>query len=178
MTSAFDDSKSRKRKDYVNSSKGGGKNNPKNETSSANKKRALMHERQSHRRHYEEVRKGKEIWNKLREKDNSKEDMDAMVKELMTLFDGKMKEVVLKHDASRIVQALIQFGSNEQRTSILKELSDSIPEMSKIQYAHFVVLKLIKYCARDESCRRLIVKVSRHEPGTKPKNYDLFHRKC
>ena len=127
--------------------------------SAANKKRALMHERQSHRRHYEEVRKGKEIWNKLREKNNEKEEIDSMVAELMTLFDGKMKEVVLKHDASRIVQSLIQFGSAEQRLKILNEISDAIPEMSKIQYAHFVVLKIIKYCARDEAARKVIVKV-------------------
>ena len=134
-------------------------NNEDKKISSANKKRALMHERQSHRRHYEEVRKAKEIWNKLREKNIEKSEMNGMVNELMILFKGKMKEVVLKHDASRIVQALIQFGSTEQRKSILNELSEAIPEMSKIQYAHFVVLKLIKYCARDDVNRRLIVKV-------------------
>jgi hypothetical protein len=32
--------------------------------------------------------------------------------------------------------------------------------LCKIQYAHFVVLKMIKYCARDEVCVKLIVKVS------------------
>ena len=57
----------------------------------------------------------------------------------------------MQHDASRVVQAAIQFGNIEQRTSLLKELASSIPELAKIQYAHFVVIKLINYCGGNET---------------------------
>lgn len=159
MVASTDTETNKRKLDYVSKSKSGHdtKNNQ-DKVSSANKKRALMHERQSHRRHYEEVKQAKEIWNKLRKKDNDKKEVDAMVAELMVLFEGKFQEVVLKHDASRVVQSLIQFGSPDQRKLILNELRDIIPEMSKIQYAHFVVLKLIKYSLRDETNRRTFVK--------------------
>jgi pumilio family protein 6 len=57
----------------------------------------------------------------------------------------------MQHDASRVVQAAIQFGNTSQRSSLLKELAPAIPELSKIQYAHFVVLKLINYCGGNDT---------------------------
>ena len=72
----------------------------------------------------------------------------------------------MQHDASRMVQAVLQFGSKEERLETVRELcaadkesAVNLAELCKIQYAHFVVLKMIKYCARDEECVRLIVKV-------------------
>jgi pumilio family protein 6 len=83
-----------------------------------------------------------------------------------------MMEVAMQHDASRMVQAVLQFGTKEERLETVRELcagdknKDSkggehvnLAELCKIQYAHFVVLKMIKYCARDDECVRLIVKV-------------------
>jgi pumilio family protein 6 len=85
-------------------------------------------------------------------------------------------EVAMQHDASRCVQGLLQFGTEEQRREVVMELCDAgskatdeknnnnqnmnLAELCKIQYAHFVVLKMIKYCAKDEVCVKLIVKVS------------------
>ena len=89
----------------------------------------------------------------------------------------------MQHDASRMVQAVLQFGDGEERLETVRELCcsnddgnkeqssgggggggavNNLAELCKIQYAHFVVLKMIKYCARDEECVRLIVKV-RHK---------------
>lgn len=85
----------------------------------------------------------------------------------------------MQHDASRMVQAVLQFGGKEERRETVRELCccdekepsgsggggggavNNLAELCKIQYAHFVVLKMIKYCARDEECVRLIVKVRR-----------------
>lgn len=82
------------------------------------------------------------------------------------MLKGKMMEVAMQHDASRMVQAVLQFGSKEERLETVRELcaadkesAVNLAELCKIQYAHFVVLKMIKYCARDDECVRLIVKV-------------------
>ena len=82
------------------------------------------------------------------------------------MLKGKMMEVAMQHDASRMVQAVLQFGSKEERLETVRELcatekesAVNLAELCKIQYAHFVVLKMIKYCSRDEECVRLIVKV-------------------
>jgi len=127
--------------------------------SASNKKRALKHERQSRRKHADVVVASKELWNKLRLKSNSKDDIAEMMRELMQLLRGKFAQVAMQHDASRVVQAAIQFGTTDQRAEIVKELEgDTMAELAKVQYAHFVILKCIKYCAKDIACVKVITK--------------------
>mmetsp|Transcript_14336 Transcript_14336/g.36008 ORF Transcript_14336/g.36008 Transcript_14336/m.36008 type:complete len:583 (+) Transcript_14336:105-1853(+) len=124
-------------------------------------KRQVRKERQATRRHAESVTEAKALWNKLRMKTNTKEDTKKLMKEVMELIRGKVREIALQHDASRVVQAAIQFGSEEQRKEILLEICQtegSLAEMAKIQYAHFCCLKFIKYCNRDDASIKMIVK--------------------
>ena len=139
----------------------------------ANKKRALKAERQSHQKHATTVRSAKEIWNELRVKTNDKDTNIKLCAELHELLKGKCLAVAMQHDASRCVQGVLQFGNEEQRLEVVKELCSgdvkkndetknqnvNLAELCKIQYAHFVVLKMIKYCGRDEESIKLIVKV-------------------
>lgn len=129
--------------------------------SSSQQKRAVKHERQSHRKHADAVMEAKEIWNKLRLKTNSSEETKALMEQLMSLLKGKVNEVALQHDASRVVQAAIQFGNPQQKRDIVMELcqTGNLTELSKVQYAHFCLLKMIKYCHRDAECVRAIAKV-------------------
>ena len=55
-------------------------------------------------------------------------------------------------------------NNNDKATMKKDESKMNLAELCKIQYAHFVVLKMIKYCVRDEVCVKLIVKV--RERGT------------
>mmetsp|Transcript_19880 Transcript_19880/g.42837 ORF Transcript_19880/g.42837 Transcript_19880/m.42837 type:complete len:625 (-) Transcript_19880:97-1971(-) len=141
------------------------------DVSASNKKRALKHERQSHRRHADSVVAAKEVWNRLRLKTNTREETRELTDELMELLRGKFAEVAMQHDASRVVQAVVQYGTPEQRLDVVKELANadvagsgksnstnSIAELCKIQYAHFVVLKIIKYCFKEAECVRIVVK--------------------
>jgi len=124
-------------------------------------KRQVRKERQSQRRHADVVEEAKSIWNKLRLKTNTKDDTRKLADRLMGLIEGKISEIALQHDASRVVQAAIQFGTMDQRKIVLKELcaaNGSLPEISKIQYAQFCCLKLIKYCHRDAECTKTIVR--------------------
>ncbi len=127
----------------------------------SNKKRALKQARQAHRPHSDVVVSAKELWNKLRVKTNTPQDIASMMEELMSLLRGKFNRVALQHDASRVVQAAIQFGNKDQRVEIMKELCDAgnIVELAKSQYSHFVILKMIKYC-KDEKSMNMLVKVS------------------
>lgn len=133
----------------------------KHEAGAAGTKRQLKHERQSTRRHADVVTSAKEIWNKLRQKDNSAETNRKLMDELMPLIKGKAKEIALQHDASRVVQAAVQFGTKEERREIVNELTASpgtLAELSKSQYAHFCVLKIIKYCHSDDVATKLMLK--------------------
>jgi hypothetical protein len=148
-----DSAPSKKHKDEASESK-----------SSSAQKREVRKERQSHRRHADTVSDAKVLWNKLRLKTNTTEETKELMERVMTLVRGKVNEISLQHDASRVVQAAVQFGSAEQRKEILLEICEepgALIELSKIRYAHFLSLKLIKCCARDNSCVKLIVKVRR-----------------
>ena len=136
--------------------------------SSSAQRRALKHERQSHRRHADVVKDLKGLWNQLRLKTNTKQDIIPMMEKLMILLyntDTTLCEIALQHDASRVVQAAIQFANDDQRRKLCRSLQSQLPEMSKIQYAHFCVLKLIQYGHKDPECVKLIVKV-RDTPAT------------
>ena len=175
--------------DKKKSSSGGGgdynkkrkfNNNNNSQQTPANKKRALKQERQSHRKHASTVLQSKEIWNELRKKSNDKTTISKLATDLHITLKGKCMEVTMQHDASRCVQGVLQFGNEVQRREVVMELCEAgsgsgdsksgggekknqtinLAELCKIQYAHFVVLKMIKYCFRDDVCVKLIVKVS------------------
>mmetsp|Transcript_10549 Transcript_10549/g.29115 ORF Transcript_10549/g.29115 Transcript_10549/m.29115 type:complete len:667 (-) Transcript_10549:48-2048(-) len=125
------------------------------------------------RKHSDIVEQAKVLWNQLRQKKLSKEQTTELMAELMPLIQGKAKEIALQHDAARVVQAAVQFGNAAQRRSLTEELTaeaGTLPELSKSQYAHFVVLKLIQYCCGDKcsadpECVTMILKnFSGHVP--------------
>lgn len=111
------------------------------------------------RKHAEDVEQAKRIWNQLRVKTNTTEENAEYMKQLMPLVQGKAPQVALQHDASRCVQACVQFGTPAERKELLKEFSKAgIADLSKNQYACFSVLKFIKYCHTDKECANLILK--------------------
>lgn len=81
----------------------------------SNSKRALKKERQSYRPNNEVVVSSKDLWNKLRLKTNSKAEIRELADSLYDLIKGKMSDLGKKHDASRIVQAMIQHGTEVRK---------------------------------------------------------------
>nr|CAG8434144.1 611_t:CDS:2 [Entrophospora candida] len=62
------------------------------------------------------------------------------LEQLFELIQGKIPEILFKHDTSRIIQTCLKYGSKEQRTIIAKELEGRFVEASK--FAHDVILEL------------------------------------
>ena len=135
--------------------------------SASNKKRALKHSRQAYRPHSEIVVASKELWNKLRLKSNTEKEVKEIMKDLMELLKGKFHKIAMQHDASRVVQAALQHGNDDEKRSIVKEICSlgNLVELSKVQYAHFVVLKMIKCSYKDTECMKIIVKVRCSQNG-------------
>jgi hypothetical protein len=71
-------------------------------------------------------------------------------------------DITLRHDASRIVQAILQFGTSTQQEEILEELYPKLAEICKTPYGHFVILKAIHYCQQITVKKRLISSLSGH----------------
>lgn len=91
------------------------------------------------------IREAKKIWNQARQKELKQEERSRLVAKLMSTVSGRVRELSMKHDASRIVQTLIKYGSHDARSQILTELSDSIVELAKSPYGKFLVAKLLHY---------------------------------
>ena len=160
---------SKHRADKKRSSSSSSQNRNKKPRVSSSSKREIKQDRQSQRRHADVVSEAKILWNKLRLKTNTTKERRALLDELVPLIRGKANEIALQHDAARVVQAVIQFGTEKERREILEELCSqpgSFVELCKSQYAHFTVLKVIKYCHNDEVCLKLTTKALK---GSMPK---------
>ncbi|EEY65784.1 uncharacterized protein PITG_03308 [Phytophthora infestans T30-4] len=102
-------------------------------------------QRKMQRPHYEMVTRAKQIWNVIRERDVDKNKRATLVDELYTLVKGKIYDVAAKHDASRVIQSLMQHGKPEHRSQIVLEMNEHLVEVCKMQYGCFLVQKMIRY---------------------------------
>ena len=57
------------------------------------------------------------------------------MKALIDVIRGKVKDIVLKHDASRIVQSAVKYGGQKERDEIAKELEGSYKELAQNKYS-------------------------------------------
>ncbi|KAG5187252.1 armadillo-type protein [Tribonema minus] len=143
-------------------------------TGSSKRRGDLKKERQAHRPDNDTVVRAKELWNKLRERKITEEQRAPLVRELMQLLRGKVYKISMKHDASRVVQSAVTFGSNTDRDLILTELEGHLVELSQLQYAHFIVLKLLQRARGAEEQRRVtkdlrghVAKLATHSIGAR-----------
>lgn len=64
------------------------------------------------------------------------------MQQMASKMEGQVLQVTLRHDASRIVESILQYGTEKQREKILHELVAKLVEIAKTPYGHFVVLKV------------------------------------
>ncbi|KIJ56454.1 hypothetical protein M422DRAFT_199136 [Sphaerobolus stellatus SS14] len=126
--------------------------------------KALLVTRRAAKPHAALLGEAKHIWADVRKKDiersknaidvkpsEAKEERRAKVKELMQLVRGKISELVLKHDASRIIQTIVKYGTPEIRLEVAKELEGHYLQLVQGKYSKFLVTKLIRYCPPSRS---------------------------
>ncbi|KAJ3179868.1 hypothetical protein HDU87_002436 [Geranomyces variabilis] len=102
------------------------------------------------------IQEAKAIWETLRQKKLSARDRKSEMKALMDLVRGKVKDIIFKHDASRIIQCALKYGDQKQRDEIAGELKGHYAELSKSVYGRFIISKILSYCSADY--RGLVVK--------------------
>lgn len=54
---------------------------------------------------------------------------------LMDVIRGNVKDVVLKHDASRIVQTVVKYGTQQERDQVAGELKGKYKELAQSKYS-------------------------------------------
>ena len=77
-----------------------------------------------------------------------------LVKELFGIIDGRVKDFVFKHDAVRVIQTAIKYGTPDQKKQIARELQGGYRALAKSRYAKFLIAKLV---VGDDEIRDIIV---------------------
>lgn len=53
----------------------------------------------------------------------------------MDVIRGRVKDIVFKHDASRIIQSMVKYGGQKERDEIALELKGRFRELSQNKYS-------------------------------------------
>eukprot|EP00742_Colponemidia_sp_Colp-10_P004625 GILJ01004936.1.p1 GENE.GILJ01004936.1~~GILJ01004936.1.p1 ORF type:complete len:750 (-),score=181.24 GILJ01004936.1:132-2381(-) len=124
------------------------------EGSRGQQRKMQKRERMSERKYNDIVHEIKVIYNKLitRHGDDAptKAEKHKLIDGGLLLLKGKMVELALKHDASRVIQSLLKFGHREHRNTVIEEMKDSIIALSMSKYAHFLVMKMLFYSTPEQ----------------------------
>ncbi|XP_013078823.2 pumilio homolog 3-like isoform X2 [Biomphalaria glabrata] len=112
-------------------------------------RKEVKQQRKMVKNNYELIENAKKFWEELRRHDLPDTKRRKICDDLMKLVTGKIKELSAVHDSARVIQCLVQYGTEEQRNLIFEELKDDICDLCKLKYAKYVVRKLIKYGTKE-----------------------------
>ncbi|KAI9068880.1 ARM repeat-containing protein [Trametes sanguinea] len=108
--------------------------------------KALLEQRKAAKPHSALLTEAKRAWTLARQKNLSKEERNKHIHALMDIIRGKVKDIVFKHDASRIVQTVVKWGGQKERNEIAEELKGKYRELAQSKYSKFLITKLIRFC--------------------------------
>ncbi len=137
-----------------------------NDGGPANKKRRTKLDRAKAKPAFDLVARAKAIWGIFRSKRLEKEEREKLSEELYSLIKGKLHQIAVKHDAARVVQAALKHGNKAQQEAYITELLEYLLEFSKVQYAHFIVLRLLDVTVALPAERKRVLKVFANKAHT------------
>lgn len=127
--------------------------------------RVLQEQRKAAKPHSQLIANAKRVWSLARQKNISQAERQKHVQELLAIVTGKVKDIVLKHDASRIIQTIVRYGGQRERDQVAKELQGHYKPLAQSKYSKvsittqpssscsssvsgpkFLVTKLIRFC--------------------------------
>ncbi|KAI9304328.1 armadillo-type protein [Cunninghamella echinulata] len=143
----------------------------KSKTESRREQKNTKLERKSQSQGYEMIIEAKKVWERLRRGDTRREEQKQLMEQMMSIIQGRVQDVIFKHDASRIIQTCLKKGNGEQRNQIAEELKGKYVILAKSMYGKFIVLKALEYChwQRDSILAELkshIRKLIRHKDAS------------
>ncbi|KAJ3876172.1 armadillo-type protein [Lentinula edodes] len=106
--------------------------------------KVLQQSRKAAKPHSDLISEAKRVWALARSQSISANERKKHITELMNVVRGKVKLIVFKHDASRIIQTLVKYGGKAEREEVCEELKGSYADSAKNRYAKFLLLKLIR----------------------------------
>jgi len=95
------------------------------------------------------AQESKIVWEKIRIKDMPSEERTALIGDHLEQLKGNILVFCVKHDASRVIQTCLKYGSEEHRASIYEELQEGITDLMKAKYGRIIVKKVFMYCSKE-----------------------------
>lgn len=151
------------------------KRDPNKQTSKeqhAEQKKKLS-ERKLQRKAGTEVAHIKSLWEKLRVNKPTppKEVREKLCNQIWDLSKDVVLDLVMKHDASRVVQTLVKYSTKERRDKVVEALKGNYYQLATSSYGKYLLVKLLHYGLKES--RALIVnelhgklrKLMRHKEG-------------
>lgn len=103
-------------------------------------------ERKLKKAHGEAIEEIKLIWEQMRAKHGvSSKDRQAGVLQIMKLVDGKWRDLVFRHDASRVVQTVFKYADKSLKQEITAALKGNYVELAKSAYGKYLLVKMMHY---------------------------------
>ena len=87
---------------------------------------------------------------KKREQEMEKGSKVALVQECIDLIGLKFPELLYKHDGCRILQALLKYGSKEQKTKVIDKIKDHYLHIMSQKYSHYLASKAFLHAPTQE----------------------------
>ncbi|SCU80603.1 LADA_0B08548g1_1 [Lachancea dasiensis] len=135
--------------------------------------RKLLKERKMQRKSGAEVQQIKSLWERLRVNNPPppKEVRDKLANEVWELSKDCISDLVMKHDASRVVQTLVKYSSKERRDQVVNALKGKYYVLATSSYGKYLLIKLLHYGSKQS--RQVIIdelhgslrKLMRHREG-------------
>lgn len=135
--------------------------------------RKLLKERKQSRKGGAQVQQIKNLWEKLRVKNVPipKAEREKLSNQVWELSKDCISDLVLKHDASRVVQTLVKYSSKDRREQIVDALKGQFYLLATSAYGKYLLVKLLHYGSRKS--RQTIIdelhgclrKLMRHREG-------------
>jgi pumilio family protein 6 len=97
--------------------------------------RVLTHQRRAAKPHSSLLADAKRAWSLAQQKTITKKERAAHIASLMEIVRGMIQDIVFKHDASRIVQTIVKWGSQAQRSQVATELQGRFKELAESKYS-------------------------------------------
>ncbi|CAK9435784.1 uncharacterized protein LODBEIA_P04710 [Lodderomyces beijingensis] len=125
--------------------------NKKSSKEQHSEQKKLLGERKLQRKSGVQVQDIKKLWEKLRvtKPTPTKQQRDKLCDEIWALSENVINDLVLKHDASRVVQTLVKYSSKERRDKIVDSLKGSFYQLATSAYGKYLLIKLLHYGSKE-----------------------------
>jgi pumilio homology domain family member 6 len=90
------------------------------------------------------------IWEDLRPRDATTELKQKLAADILAAGKGNLKELAVKSKSSRVIQAVLKHGTEQQRKQIWEECKAHMIEMSMSVHGNHVVRKFISIASKDQ----------------------------